>query len=430
MVSPPRPAAPWRASRPRLYVLSPMAPQRNGLADYLSAYLPWLAAEQDVLLVAPESVRAAVAAAHAGLPGVQVIGEAEFLARQPDPDGLVLYNLGNNTDCLYLLDHLQACPGAVVVHDISLFYLHQEAARQAGVDELMGGWLADDGHPVPDEFLRADGRIERSPTLLYAECLMLRRIARSARGLLVHTRYAERRLRGAVPDLGARPLARVPHFVEPPPAVSEVQRRTVEARFGIGPQDRLMLVPGFLTGNKMLYELLAAFRSVQAGAPGLRLLFAGEEREAEYALSRRIAQWWPDGSGPQVTGYLEAADLDALLDRADLSFVLRYPTYGESSGMLPRAALGGGRVVTVDIGAYPEFISPRVSTVSVGPGLAEALADTMRALAAEPPVDPERRERLRQDEAQRQQALSLAALAPQWQSWLQACRAATTEGAV
>lgn len=183
-----------------------------------------------------------------------------------------------------------------------------------------------------------------------------------------------------------------------------------------------MLVPGFLTGNKMLYEVLAAYRQVQPDAPRLRLVFAGEERPAEYDLSARIAAWWPAGDGPVVTGYLDAVALDILLARADLSFVLRYPTYGESSGILPRAALGGGRVLTVDIGAYPEFESPRVTPLKVGPGLVSELARAMREVAQTAPSTSELRRRHQVEEAQRQAGRAPEFLYPAWRDWLDLSR--------
>ena len=122
-----------------------------------------------------------------------------------------------------------------------------------------------------------------------------------------------------------------------------------------------------------------------------------------------------------VTGYLDAVALDTLLARADLSFVLRYPTYGESSGILPRAALGGGRVVTVDIGAYPEFASPRVTPLNVGPGLVDELARAMAEVARAAPWGPEDRQAHQADEAQRQAGRTPAALYPAWRAWLDLC---------
>lgn len=414
------------ATRRRLHVFSPMPPQRNGLADYIVEYLPWLSRDFEVVVVVASDQLDAVARARPADVDWSVIGEAEFLACQPSAGSQRLYNLGNNGDCVYMLDHLHAYPGAVVLHDISLFYLHQLAAERGSTGALMAGWLAEDGHLVPPAFVRRDGALHRTPGVMYQECLMLGRVLRSATGALVHTRYAQGRLWGAVPDLDPQGWVRVPHFVLPPAAAGDEpgpEAQAMLARCRIGPEDVLLLVPGFLTGNKMLYEVLAAYRQVQPVAPRLRLVFAGEERPSEYDLSARIAAWWPGGDGPAVTGYLDAQTLDALLARADLSFVLRYPTYGESSGILPRAALGGGRVLTVDIGAYPEFVSPRVTPLAVGPGLVDDLARAMAEVAERGPWSPEERRRHRDEEAHRQAGRTPEALYPVWRDWLECCHA-------
>ena len=128
-------------------------------------------------------------------------------------------------------------------------------------------------------------------------------------------------------------------------------------------------------------------------------------------MSDRIRRLWPDGDGPRVTGYLDARELDVLLGRADLSFVLRYPTYGETSGILPRAVMGGGRVVTVDIGSYPEFESPLIDHVSIGAGLVDALHASIESACAGLPSAAARAER-RAAEAQRVESLSPRALYP------------------
>lgn len=412
------------AARRRLYVFSPLPPQRNGLADYIVEYLPMLMKDFDLHLVAESGHSAAARARFSLQPGITVIDEAHFLARQPEPSAQILYNVGNNGDCAYLLDYAHRFPGVVIVHDISLFYLHQVTAQLARANGLMGRWLAIEQHEAPEDFLGRDGSVTRTPGTMYQECLMVRRLVTSAQGLMVHTEYAERRLRGGASGVGIgaehrRPLARIPHFVLSPPEPAEpAQERAMLARFGVTETDFVMLVPGFLTGNKMLYEVLVAHHAVCQDHPGLKLIFAGEERANEYDVSRRIAQLWPEGNGPTVTGYLEADELDLLLGRADLSFVLRHPTYGESSGILPRAAMGGGDVLTVDIGAYAEFTSPQVTHVPVGAGTVAALEAGIRRSLARHAQGIDRAAR-RAEEARRAQALTPAALYPRLRQLLQ-----------
>jgi hypothetical protein len=408
------PAGGFAAARRRLYLFSPLPPQRNGLADYIVEYLPMLAADFDLCLVV-EAGRAHEATTNLAGLRLEVLDEAVFLARQPEPGAQILYNVGNNGDCAYMLDHLHRFPGVVIVHDVSLFYLHQVALQMERANGMFNHWVRETGYEVPADFVARDGSLGRTPGLLYQECLMVRRIAASARGLMLHSHYAEARFRGGAFDvpLGAeagRPLARIPHFVLPPAAPARDADQVLQ-RFGVEPEDILLLVPGFLTGNKMLYEVLVAYSRTRPGLPRLKLLFAGEERASEYAVTERIRHLWPDGDGPRVTGYLDARELDILLSRADLSFVLRYPTYGETSGILPRAVMGGGRVVTVDIGSYPEFESPLIDHVSIGPGLVDGLQSSILRTCEDLPSPAERAAR-RAVEAQRADALSPRALYP------------------
>jgi hypothetical protein len=372
------------SKRRRLYLFSPLPPQRNGLADYIVEYLPYLTTQFDVYLVSESGLAAGARQALAHVPALTVIDEAHFLARQPEADAQTLYNVGNNVDCAYMLDYVHRWPGVVIVHDVSLFYLHQVAAHSGRLNSALGSWLVRDQYLLPDDLMGPDGSLTRTPGTLYQECLMLREIVASAQGLMVHTNYAEQRLRGGALDIplgsaAGKPLVRIPHFVLPPPKLDAHHVNQVLERFDVQEGDFLMLVPGFLTGNKMLYEVMVAYDQVLHELPNLKLLFAGEERASEYPLSQRISQRWPHAQAPKVTGYLDAMELDILLGRADLSFVLRYPTYGESSGILPRAAMGGGDVVTVDIGAYPEFESPLVTTVAVGRHVVSQLVAAIQA---------------------------------------------------
>lgn len=422
-------AAPGRTTAPparrRLYLFSPLPPQRNGLADYILEYVEALSKDHELILVSEAGHTRAARAAMAALPlqaEFEVIDEAVFMARQPEANAQTFYNIGNNGDCAYMLDYVHRYPGVVIVHDISLFYLHQVALQKSRANNLLSEWMQEEGFAVPSDFVQRDGSLHRTPGTLYQECLMVKRIAASSRGLMVHSRYAEMRFRGAalgVP-LGAehrRPLARIPHFILPP-AAPRADAPAVLQRFGVRPQDFLMLVPGFLTGNKMLYEVLVAFQRASAAHADLKLIFAGEERASEYAVSQRIQTLWPQGGGPTVTGYLSSTELDILLGRADLSFVLRYPTYGETSGILPRAVIGGGRVVTVDIGSYPEFESPLIDHVSIGSRTTDELEAAILRARAQHGQGPSREERSA-TEAARAERGGPAALYPQIAALLQ-----------
>lgn len=408
----------------RLFVFSPLPPQPNGLADYLLAYLPALAADFDLTLVAEMDY---AAAARAALPGLHVIDEMAFLAQPPQAGDQVLYNLGNNPDCTYMLDYTARFAGALLLHDPALLYLHQVADRRNWSERLMGQRLAAEGHTLPQAFLSRDGRLTASPGLLYQECLLLRELASAMHGVLVHSRYAVRRLAGAGHPHPLPPLTLVPHFALTPPPPSPAALDAALAPLGIAPTDRLLLVPGFLSGNKMLYEVLVAHHALATTHPQLKLVFAGQARPQEYDLAARIAALWPAGGGPQITGYLDADALDVLLARADICCVLRHPTYGESSGLLPRAATSGAAVVTVDTGAYAELEWPALHRIPVGPGATAALTQALATLLAEAGGDAARQAR-RDAAALPARNLAPAALYPSLRAWLDGCHAAAQPG--
>jgi hypothetical protein len=71
--------------------------------------------------------------------------------------------------------------------------------------------------------------------------------------------------------------------------------------------------------------------------------------------------------------------------------------------------MGGGRVVTVDIGSYPEFESPLIEHVSIGADLVDQLHACILATCTALPSVVERAAR-RAAEAQRAEALSPRAL--------------------
>jgi len=369
-----------------------------------------------------------VAAAQAALPGHHVIDEMAFLAQPPQASDQVLYNLGNNTDCAYMLDYTARFAGALLLHDPALLYLHQVADRRNWTERLMGSRLAAEGHTVPAPFLSRDGRLTASPGLLYQECLLLRDLTRVMHGVLVHSHYAARRLAGALYPHPVPLLTQVPHFVQPPAQPTPAALHAALAPLGIAPTDLLLLVPGFLSGNKMLYEVLVAHHALVATHPQLKLVFAGQARPEEYDLAARIAALWPAGDGPQITGYLDADALDLLLARADICCVLRHPTYGESSGLLPRAATSGAAVVTVDAGAYAELDLPSLYRIPVGPLAATALAETLATLLAEA-GGTEARQARRTAALLSARTLTPAALYPRLRVWLDDCHAAQQRAA-
>src|SRR5207247_356162 len=186
-----RDRAPARAVK-AAYV-SPMPPQRSGIADYSALLVPALRERVDLHVVGRRT---------------------RVIPRDADA---ILYHIGNASEAHgWILELLRRRPGIVVLHDFSLHHLIAELtlgrkdregyARALEQEAGLAGRLL--AHGV------AEGSVpplwETSPERfpLVGEVLSL------AQGLIVHSRYVERRVR----ERGyAGPVWRIPHPAWPDP---------------------------------------------------------------------------------------------------------------------------------------------------------------------------------------------------------------------
>lgn len=362
------------AARPSLYVFTPLPPQQNGLADYFLAYHKLFAEHYDLAYVAPQALGDQIRAT-GKLAGARVVSELEFAETGALDGSRIIYNIGNNQDCIYMLDWIVQAPGLTIIHDVSLFYLHEVfAASQRAPFWFKHKFEAESG--VSDVWHDHQGRHSQKPNFLYRECLMTAEIARSARGVIVHNRYPRDRLIGWCGDVLGDKLAVIPHFSN---AIAVPADPGLGQRFGFGDADFLLVAPGFVAGNKAAYETLWSLSALKEEAPGIRLIFAGQEREREWPTSRYIDLFGLKDFA-SVTGYLEEQDLERLIDRADVVLNLRNPTYGETSGILQRTLARGRPTIVNDLGSYAEYEAPHLHHVPPGRELARDLTAKIREL--------------------------------------------------
>jgi glycosyltransferase involved in cell wall biosynthesis len=276
---------------------------------------------------------------------------------------LGVYHLGNNVAFHRdIYRHAIQTPGLVVIHDLALddFVrglvaagdpLGHQAAREAMLNapRLAGFEEAERNEPL------------RIPYVAHA--------ARRARGIIVHSPFAERYLRA----FGCRtPVYVAPHpVVESEGAVRAAERRRAVLRASLEPMGMrsLVLVAGDLNAAKLIDRVLAAVarlpKDVHLALVGRRI--EGYDVEAEIRGS---------GLGARVTLRTDVTDEDFLawLAAADVVVDLRYPHRGEVSGTLARAMQCGRATVVSGTGTYLDLPPELVVHVSPGPVEPEELA--------------------------------------------------------
>src|SRR5690606_18286947 len=116
------------SGRPRLAYLSPLPPQRSGIADYSARILPALAKYYDIEIISDESEVSDELTAYFTVRSTQW-----FLANIRNYQR-VLYHMGNSHFHIPMIALLNSVPGVVVLHD---FYLSGmlNHAQSFGLDD-------------------------------------------------------------------------------------------------------------------------------------------------------------------------------------------------------------------------------------------------------------------------------------------------------
>jgi glycosyltransferase involved in cell wall biosynthesis len=328
--------------------VSPLPPQRSGIADYSALLLPALQERIDLHVVSRRT---------------------RVIPRDADA---ILYHIGNSAAAHgWILELLRRRPGIVVLHDFSLHHLVAELtlgkrdpegyARALEQEAGLAGRLLAYGVAQGSVPPLWETSPERFP--LVGEVLSL------ATGLIVHSQYVERRVR----ERGyAGPVWRIPHPAWPRPETQPA----LEGSFVVG-------CFGNLNASKRVPQVLEAFASLKKSHPDALLILAGAV-EPELELERRVPE------GAVLEGPVTEDRLWSLLVACDVCVALRRPTRGETSGMAIRALSAGKPLVVSEAGWFAELPASVAAKVPVDDREAEALAAFLRRLAD----DRELRERM------------------------------------
>jgi len=284
---------------------------------------------------------------------------AEALLRHL-PAGLSgnLYQVGNNGLHWEIYQRALREPGAVLLHDACLHHLLLgQLSQREYVEEFVynyGEWF----RQTAERFWAARGC--SAADTRYFERPMLRRLAESARLVIVHNAAAKAQVRAHAPS--AR-VEIVPHLFEPPR--DHFYREIDEYReqvLGVPGDICLFAVLGYLRESKRLDTVLTVFDDLKRKGLPARLLvqgsFAGSELER--AVAPRIEQ---------MRGYLDEAEWWMQAHAIDVGVNLRWPLAGESSGIATRL-MGIGKPVIMTRSGETEDI-PDAAAIKIDSGLPE-----------------------------------------------------------
>ncbi len=284
--------------------------------------------------------------------------------------GAPLYHVGNNHLHRAIYTRALRRPGVAVLHDAVLHHfllgIMNEPDYLAEFTYNYGEWTAALAGDLWCRRARSAGDPE------YFRYPMLRRIAESSAGIVVHNAAARRMVLAHAPQ--AR-VFEIPHLFEPPPEPSGAEVERLREHLGVMPSTTLFAVLGHLRESKRLGSVLRAFDKVRSDVRAA-LLVAGDIVSSDY--ERAIA---PLLQAPGVIRLPALGERDWWLHAhaVDACINLRYPQAGETSGIGVRM-MGIGKPVLVTTGED----TPSCVPIDPGPAEVDMLAEMMRWLARFP----------------------------------------------
>jgi len=334
----------------RVAYYSPLPPQRSGIADYSAALLPELRRRVDVSVARPFN--------------------------PPPRADVALYQLGNDPESGgWVYESLRRRPGLVVLHEVALHGLvagltlgrGDRAAYLEAVQHEGGaaGRLAAERALAGLDPPLWETRPEEFP--------LLREALQLAEGIVVHSEYAERRVREAGYE---RPVHRIPYPApaESPPPVEEPLARTGAPMIGC---------LGKVNAAKRIPQLLTAFARLRRSFPEALLVIAGEGATSESIRVRLERLGLEAGGEVLLLDYVSEDLFRGLVSRCDVCVSLRWPTLGETSASAVAALGAGTPLVVSDVGWFQELPDSVAAKIPVDEWEVDHLTAVLELLASD-----------------------------------------------
>ena len=318
---PPQPIEPLEAKqKPRLAFVSPLPPEKTGIADYSAELLPALAAHYEIEIVADQ--------AEVNDPWINQHGnvrDVQWLRAHAHEIDRVLYHIGNSTFHQHMLPLLQEIPGTVVLHD---FYISSLMEWLEGTGTVKGALIQalyrDHGYiSVKEQHLNPRLAVRKYPVNLS--------VLQRAQGLIVHSENSIQLVLNWYGSRFSKNLEIIPHLRS---AVDPGDKVAARNFLGIDKDDFVVCSFGFLGPAKLNDRLLRAWvDSALCSDTKSRLIFVGEPHGGDYGAqmlkSIRTARC---ADRISITGFASPSVFRQYLTASDLAVQLRTDSRGETSG--------------------------------------------------------------------------------------------------
>lgn len=300
-----------------LAYVSPLPPERTGIADYSEELIPELKKYYDVVFITEqENIDSKYAESYN-------IHNSKWLLDNKDEVDRVLYQVGNSPFHQYMLDLVKLVPGTVVLHDFYLGHLrHWREVYVRPADWWTSLYYSHGYKALLDAKSDTDYAKFEYPVNWD--------LIKSANGLILHSEYSKLLL-----DKWYFSNGRVRSYVIPHLRKHDVNNeKSYRNNVGLNNHDFVICSFGFLGESKQNHRLIEAFsKSKLATNERCKLIFVGENPKSDYGLGLESRIKELDLSKRvRITGFAEHSVYKKYLTVSDVAVQLRTQSRGETSG--------------------------------------------------------------------------------------------------
>lgn len=309
------------ARRPKLAYISPLPPEKTGIADYSAELLPELARHYEITVITEQQ-----AVAEPWVHATCAIHNVAWLEKNIGRFERLLYHFGNSPFHSHMFGLLQRHPGVVVLHD---FFLSGVVAYRDMHGETPGQWArtlqqAHGWQAVRERFTEAD----TSEVIVRYPCNLP--VLQQALGVIVHSDHSRQLAQqwygqGASADWSVIPLLRAP--------APHTDRQSVRRALGLNETDFVVASFGMIAPTKQSQRLLEAWLASPLSCnKHCHLVFIGERHGGKYGTQMTAQiKASPAGERIKITGWVGADTFRQWLVAADAAVQLRTHSRGETS---------------------------------------------------------------------------------------------------
>lgn len=369
----------------KIALLTPLHPQKTGIADWIEEMLPYLRASLDKEYQIDLFVEDCVPT-EADTVANHKIYPMELFESVCETYDLYVYQIGNNRFHTTIYQIAMRHPGIIILHDFAIHHLVAGIYLDVMKNDVAYFDEVERNHGEATKNLAYQRAANGQLGLWETDAIsypMNRTITKNAEGVIVFSQYAKRRLEqygDAVPIHRAYlHCSGEAHMC----SESEVKSARSALNLCMGPDEKLICVFGFIGKAKRPYSILKAAGNLKKMGQKFQLVFVGQLQDDCKDLPKEVKR-----AGLQdevhMTGFTSAEEFDHYVRASDICISLRYPTMGETSGVLMRALRYGKPSVVTNIGTFRDVPDNTVIKISWGDSEVEELTRVLQDLLTRP----------------------------------------------